>query len=108
MRPNVAGFDWGAGNEAKCQKHGVSLAEIEDLFRGTVMVLGDERHSTAVEERHLAIGKTKQGRHVLVAFTLRERSGQTLIRPISARYMHKKEIAHYEKANPDEKENPGL
>jgi uncharacterized protein len=29
----VAGFKWDAGNRAKCQKHGVSLEEIEDLFR---------------------------------------------------------------------------
>jgi uncharacterized DUF497 family protein len=27
---------------------------------------------------------------------LRQRDGQTLLRPISARYMHQKEIAHYE------------
>jgi uncharacterized DUF497 family protein len=108
MTPKVAGFDWDTGNEEKCRKHGVSRAEIEELFQGTMMVLRDERHSTAAEERHLAIGKTKQGRHVLVAFTLRKRLGRTLIRPISARYMHKKEIAHFEKANPDEKKNPGL
>lgn len=99
MTPKVAGFDWDAGNEEKCRKHGVSRAEIEDLFRGTVTLLRDDRHSTAAEERHLAIGKTKQGRHVLVAFTLR--ASETFIRPISARYMHRKEIAHYEKENPD-------
>ena len=31
-----------------------------------------------------------------MAFTLRSRAGQRLIRPISARFMHAKEIAHYE------------
>jgi uncharacterized DUF497 family protein len=29
------GFDWDSGNRAKCQKHGVSIAEIESLFLGT-------------------------------------------------------------------------
>jgi uncharacterized DUF497 family protein len=35
---------------------------------------------------------------MLVVFTLRTRNGKTLIRPISARYMHQREAAHYEKA----------
>jgi uncharacterized protein len=34
---------------------------------------------------------------MFVAFTFRERDGATFIRPISARYMHKKEIEAYEK-----------
>jgi hypothetical protein len=45
----------------------------------------------------LAIGTTQAGRWVLVAFTLRRRGGKTLIRPISARYMHKREVDHYER-----------
>lgn len=28
------GFDWDAGNRDKCQKHGVSIAEIEAFLRG--------------------------------------------------------------------------
>jgi uncharacterized protein len=32
-----------------------------------------------------------------VAFTLRQRGGKMLIRPTSARYMHKKEVDHYER-----------
>ncbi len=28
----VDGFDCDRGNRAKCQKHGVSIAEIEELF----------------------------------------------------------------------------
>jgi hypothetical protein len=31
-----------------------------------------------------------------MVFTLRERADALLIRPISARYMHQKEIRHYE------------
>jgi len=38
MKLTVAGFDWVDGNHAKCQKHGVSIAEIEALFRGVARV----------------------------------------------------------------------
>ncbi|MGH7097706.1 MAG: hypothetical protein ACREE4_08625 [Stellaceae bacterium] len=34
---------------------------------------------------------------MLIVFTLRMRDGETLIRPISARYMRRKESAYYEK-----------
>jgi len=48
-----------------------------------------------------AIGTTDTGRRVLIVFTLRLGDGATFIRPISARYMHKKEIDYYEKAAAD-------
>jgi hypothetical protein len=32
MNSRVSGFDWDEGNRAKCQKHGVSIPEIEELF----------------------------------------------------------------------------
>jgi uncharacterized protein len=96
----VSGFDWDEGNRAKCRKHGISIEEIEELFSRTVMILPDEAHST-MEKRFKAIGQTATGRHVFLVFTLREYHGKSYIRPISARYMHQKEIDHYEKENPD-------
>jgi uncharacterized DUF497 family protein len=33
---------------------------------------------------------------VVIVFTLRQRAGESFIRPISARYMHAQEIASYE------------
>ena len=33
---------------------------------------------------------------MFVAFTIRERGGRRLVRPVSARYMHRKEIEGYE------------
>jgi uncharacterized DUF497 family protein len=96
----VSGFDWDAGNLGKCQKHGVSSATIEDLFTRAVMVVPDAAH-TDVETRLRAIGKDGSGRHVFLVFTIRERDGRNLIRPISARYMHRKEVASYEEENPD-------
>ncbi len=92
----VAGFDWDQGNLEKCQKHGVSLKEIEALFRGEPGFYADPSHSI-YEQRLRAIGKTAAGRSVLVAFTLRSINGESLIRPISARYMHEKEARHYER-----------
>ena len=89
----IAGFDWDDGNWPKCGKHGVSRTEIEEVFTGTPAVLADPFPS---EARMRAIGKSTAGRYVFVVFMLREIDGQTKLRPISARYMHKKEIAHYE------------
>ena len=34
----VAGFDWDRGNRDKCRKHGVSLAEIEQIFEGLSLI----------------------------------------------------------------------
>jgi uncharacterized DUF497 family protein len=95
------GFDWDEGNREKCLKHGISWAALESLFAGEgVAVLPDTAHSEQ-EERFRAIGRTKSGRAIFVAFTLRHAGGKVLIRPISARYMHAKEIIAYEKDNPD-------
>lgn len=93
---NVAGFDWNHGNLKKCPKHGVEIAEIESAFRQTMAVFPDPTHSHG-EDRFIGIGKTNQGRSVFIAFTLRTHSDDVLIRPISARYMHQKEVEHYEK-----------
>jgi uncharacterized DUF497 family protein len=71
----IAGFDWDEGNRSKCQKHGVSLAAIEQLFRQPIAVVPDPMHSKS-EERFEAIGKTDPGRGVFVVFTFRKRRGK--------------------------------
>jgi uncharacterized DUF497 family protein len=93
----VAGFDWDKGNRDKCRKHGVPLAAIEGLFRGPLAVFPDPAQSGA-EERFKAIGRTEDGREVFIVFTLRKQDAGTLIRPLSARCMHRKAVEHYEKA----------
>ena len=95
MRNKVNGFDWDAVNLEKCRKHGVAIEEIESLFYGQVDVFPDFAHSV-VETRFLGIGRTSAGRNLFVAFTLRAKAGLNFIRPISARYMHLKEVKHYE------------
>ena len=100
MDDAFSGFDWDEGNREKCRRHGVSVIEIEDLFRiGPLAVRPDPEHSQA-EERLQGIGTTQQGRSVFLVFTIWMRDGDQLIRPISACYMHRKKIEHYEKQNP--------
>lgn len=102
---NFAAFDWDRGNREKCEKHGVSAAEGEEIFARTVFVSPDPAHS-ATEERFKAIGVTAKGRRLFVVFTWRKRGDELLLRPVSARYMHAKEIAAYEEIAREQKELP--
>src|SRR5271168_1349539 len=94
------GFDWDKGNRAKCEKHGLSIAVIEGLFNRPLAILPVAARSQR-EDRFCAIGRTEKERGVFIIFTLRRRGDELLIRPISARYMHKKEIEAFEKENPN-------
>ena len=98
---NVYGMQ---GNREKCRNHGVSVAEIEGVLRKDPRIAPDMAHSTE-EDRFIAVGKTSRGRPVFVAFTFRTKAGRRLIRPVTARFMHKKEIAAYEKTESAETEN---
>jgi uncharacterized DUF497 family protein len=102
----VAGFDWDDGNWPKCGKHGVARHEIEQLFAGMVSVIPAPARSGS-EQRLIAIGLNSAGRTILIVFTLRERNGDQLIRPISARFVHERERRHYEKQIAGIEENPG-
>ena len=95
----IAAFDWNEGNVGKCTKHGVSVAEIEFVLTHPLLLRDDSVHSKT-EKRQQAVGRTREGRHVFVAFTIRERHGKFHIRPISARYMHSKEVRRYEEDAP--------
>ena len=91
MPERLSGFDWDAANRAHCQKHGVSIAD-QALFRNEPRVAGPTARS--IEDRLIAVGRTRRGRPRLFAFRVRD--GLRLIRPVSARYMHAQEIAQYE------------
>ena len=91
----IDGFDWDNGNTQKnFIKHAITCEQIEEIFRNSPWVAPDIKHSS-VEERFLAIGKIGN-RYAFVAFALRIRENKTLIRPISARHMHEKEVKKYE------------
>jgi hypothetical protein len=97
MERGAVSFDWDGGNREKCQKHGLSIAEVEYvLSHGETYIVPDLRNSE-YEPRFIAIGRSPSGRYAFVIFTPRLRNGRPVWRPISVRYMHKKEVARYEK-----------
>ena len=93
---DITGFDWDEGNARKNEKHNVSMAETEQVFfNAPLLALEDSRHSNQ-EPRFHALGNSDENRQLHITFTLRQ-AGEK-IRIISARDMHKKERAIYEKA----------
>jgi len=83
-------FDWDDGNAAKCERHGLSRADIEYALSHDARFAADAAHSVT-EQRFIAISRTAAGRAVFIAFCWRD--GR--IRPISARYMHRKEAVRH-------------
>ena len=92
----ITGFNWDDGNARKNEKHGVSMAEAEQVFFNAPLLLVEDTSHSQAECRLHALGKTDDGRTLHITFTLRQ-SG-SLIRVISARDMHRKERALYEQA----------
>ncbi len=88
------GFDWDEGNLLKnWEKHGVSVAECEQVFfNRPLLAKPDARHSVA-EVRFYVLGQADTGRHLFVVFTIRE----DRIRIISARDTSRKERRSYER-----------
>lgn len=97
----ITGFDWDKGNTRKNSKHNVSMAEAEQVFfNAPLLVPEDFKHSNQ-EPRFHALGKSDENRQLHITFTprqTREKMVGEKIRIISARDMHKKERAIYEKA----------
>lgn len=86
-------FDWDDGNVGKCGKHGLTVTDIEYALSTGARTAPDTVHSVA-EQRFIAIGLAPSGRPVFVAYCWRGAK----LRPISARYMHAREVARYEEA----------
>ncbi|MCW5220520.1 BrnT family toxin [Verminephrobacter aporrectodeae] len=94
----ISGFDWDAGNARKSQdKHDVSMAEAEQVFFNTPLLLLEDTSHSQREPRMHALGKTDAGRVLHITFTLRK--ADPLIRVISARDMHRKERVIYDQAH---------
>ena len=94
----ITGFEWDHGNARKSEdKHGVSMAESEQVFfNSPLLMLADAAHSQS-EPRIHALGKSDDGRALHITFTLR--GNGRLIRVISARDMHRKERMIYDQAS---------
>ena len=99
MNLEFSGFDWDEGNAQKCLKHGVTKEEIEDLFLSEGIYLSKDSEHSNYERRMQVYGETDQGKFLFVAFTFQEITNNIFVRPISARYMHDKEVGKYEKTN---------
>lgn len=90
----ITEFDWDEGNARKNDKHGVSMAEAEQVFFNDPLLVIDDTNHSHDEHRLHALGKTNEGRTLHITFTLRN-AGEK-IRVISARDMHRKERKIYE------------
>ncbi len=89
------GFEWDTGNLAKsATKHGVSLEEAEQVFAQQPLLVHPDPEHSGTEARWDALGRTREGRRLFVAFTVR---GEKM-RVISARPMSRKERRAYAKA----------
>jgi uncharacterized DUF497 family protein len=91
-----SGFDWDEGNERKNDKHSVSKAEVEQAFLNAPLIVAEDARHSQQERRFHAFGRTDADRWLHITFT--ERGNATLIRPISARDMSRKERAVYAQA----------
>jgi len=95
------GFEWDEGNSRKNEKHGVTKAEVEQVFLNKPLLIAEDLKHSEQEPRFHALGRTDANRFLHVTFT--EHGGGALIRPISARVASRKERKIYEqalKANP--------
>jgi uncharacterized DUF497 family protein len=91
---HLSGFDWDDANWRKSElKHGVAVAEAEEVLLNEPMCQVDTRHSDR-EQRYVALGRTNEGRGLFVSFTVRR--GRA--RVISARPMSRRERTLYEQA----------
>ena len=90
----ISGFDWDSGNARENDKHGVTAAEVEQVFFNVPLLLLDDAAHSQHEPRVHALGKTDAGRALHLSFTLRQDAKS--IRVISARDMHRKERAIYD------------
>ena len=93
--PDILTFEWDEGNSLKSWiKHKVSTKEQEQTFFDKHKRAFKDTDHSHIEERFLLFGKTKKGRRLIVAFTIRNEK----VRCISARPMNRKEVPIYEKA----------
>ena len=99
--PDLTGFLWDAGNSEKnWLAHEVTQAETEQVFFSRpILVMPDLRHSQA-EARCYALGRTAVGRRLTVVFTIRA----SLVRPIMARDMSRRERRRYAEEKRDQEE----
>jgi uncharacterized DUF497 family protein len=89
-------FEWDAGKAAtNARKHGVSFEEAATVFADPDALDGPDLKHSAQENRFLRLGRSLQGRVVIVAYTVRGSGDEEKIRIISARRASRKERSAY-------------
>jgi len=92
--PHLTGFEWDDGNSDKnWVRHRVTRAEAEQVFLNRPLLVAVSSGRSQLEVRYFALGRTDVGRRLAIAFAVRG----TLLRPISARLMSRRERRSYAK-----------
>ncbi len=92
--------EWDDGNWPKCGQHGVTKEEIDALVLSErFRYFPDPAHS-ADEDRWISMGRSvRTGHWMAVVFTVSGEDDAVRARPVSARYMHAKEVRRYVQDN---------
>ena len=88
----VEGFEWDQSNiEKNWEKHRVSYLECEEVFFNQPLLVQEDEIHSKFEPRHYVLGRSNDGRHLFIVFTIR----RNRIRVISARNMSRRERRIY-------------
>jgi uncharacterized DUF497 family protein len=74
----ATGFDWDDGNRKKCQKHGLSISEVEYILAHSETFIVPSLRNSDYEPRFIAVGRAPGGRLALVVFTPRQAEGRAV------------------------------
>lgn len=77
-------------------KHGVTFEEAATAFQDPKGLDGEDLKHSRREERRLRLAKSRIGRVLVIAYTLRSRTHEENTRIISARRASRKERENYE------------
>ena len=88
----LEGFEWDQSNiEKNWEKHRVSYLECEEVFFNQPLLVQEDEIHSKFEPRYYVLGRTNDGRHLFIVFTIRRNK----IRVISARNMSRRERRIY-------------
>lgn len=88
----IEGFEWDRNNIQKnWEKHRVNFLECEEVFFNQPLLVQDDDVHSKFEPRYYVLGRSNDGRHLFIVFTIRRNK----IRVISARDMSRKERRIY-------------
>jgi uncharacterized DUF497 family protein len=89
-------FEWDPRKAAtNVAKHGISFEDAQAVFGDDQALDGPDPRHSAAERRRLRIGRAASGRVSIVAYTIRRRGDEEVVRIISARAASRKERRAY-------------